>query len=595
MRLKKLVPIVGFCTVSFLSSSAIMAGDGRVTLIHIGDIHGHLIPRPQLRDGDPDYGKNVGGLAFLYDQIKKIRHKYPNSLLINTGDTIQGSAEALYTEGQALVDVLNEFEIDAYAPGNWEFLYGTERFKELFTGENPLTNWHALAANLYETLPMALPPLCVSNEKQCEIKRRVLPSYLIKRVGDVKIGIIGLTAKRGPQIVGSDVMGTFSLTSGKEELKTLVPLLRNQKRVDLLILISELGLALNLKLVEEIRGVDVVLSSDMHEETWREPLQAKTGTLLVEEGQDGTMLGELHLTVRDSALADWQWIPHRISERNNKPDRKIANIIGDIRQPFVKGASFKPHCNPINKSVLRTPINTVIGKTKIPLHRSNFSDARAMPAVIEGSSHDFLSDAFKAACKADVGIIRGFRYGTHIRPGPIKLEDLYHYIPIGPQIACGKLPGHALLSQLEDAIDKVLSPNVERWGGGWLYGYSGLSYDLNPYEEYLSRISNVRINGKIVEPLRQYSIAGYWYDDAPNSINAVPAGNVQVLTNRGRVKDATEVVVSYLKQAGAINPKLNRIKLLKPLPKPIRKNREIQPLRGVGKFSSPKIPKLMCK
>ena len=142
----------------------------------------------------------------------------------------------------------------------------------------------------------------------------------------------------------------------------------------------------------------------------------------------------------------------------------------------------------------------------------------------------------------------------------------------------------------------MLSPNVERWGGGWLYGYSGLTYELNPYKEYLSRISNVRIlnthNGRYypINPLGQYSIAGYWYNDAPNSINAAPAGKVQVLTNNGQVIDATEVVVSYLKRVRAVNPTLNRIKLLKPLPPPISRNREFQPLRGVGTFPVTEIP-----
>lgn len=594
MKLKNFIFILTI--VLALLPLSLRAGDGKVTLLHIGDIHGHLIPRPHLREGDPNKGKDVGGLAYLYGQIQKIRQKYPNSLLINTGDTIQGSAEALYTEGQALVDVLNEFGIDAFAPGNWEFLYGTERFRELFAGKNPQANWNALAANLYETSPMALSPLCVSNEKQCDFKRRVLPSYLIKQVDNVKVGIIGLTAKRGPQIVSSNVMGNFSLTSGKEELKTLVPLLRDQKQVDLLILISELGLAPNLKLVEEIEGIDLVLSSDMHEETWHEPLRAKnkTGTLLVEEGQDGTMLGKLHITVKNRAIAQWAWTAHRIIAKKELFNEQIGAIIDRVRKPFVTG-SFREHCNPINGSVLRTPIDTIVGETKIALHRSNFSDVRhGMPAVIEGSSHDFLADAFQDACQADVGIIRGFRYGTHIRPGPIKLEDLYHYIPIGPQIACGELPGHALLSQLEDSIDKVLSPNVDRWGGGWLYGYSGLTYRLDPSKEYRSRISNVRINGDSINPLHQYSIAGYWYKDEPNKINAAEAGKVRVLTNKGKVKDATEVVVSYLRK-GVVNPKLNRIKLMKSLPPPISKNLEFQPLRGVGRFPQFPKPRPICR
>ena len=78
-----------------------------MTFIHIGDLHGHLVPRVNMRDGDPTHGQMVGGLAYVYDQIKKIRKRHPDSLLINTGDTIQGSAEVLYSRGQHIVDILN--------------------------------------------------------------------------------------------------------------------------------------------------------------------------------------------------------------------------------------------------------------------------------------------------------------------------------------------------------------------------------------------------------------------------------------------------------------------------------------------------------
>lgn len=561
-----------------LLSPSLMAGDGTVTLIHMGDIHGHLIPRPHLRQGDPDYGKWVGGLAYLYDQIKKIRDKYPNSLLINTGDTIQGSAEALYSQGQAIVDILNQFAIDAFVPGNWDFLYGTERFLELFAGAKPQTNWHALAANLYYATLYDFPLSRYADKAG----QRVLPFYLIKQVGTVKVGIIGLTADRGPQAVSPHVMDGFYLTPGKEELAAAVPLLRQKAQVDLLVLISERGLAANLELVETIPGVDVVLSSDMHEETWQ-VLQAKTGTLLVEEGQDGTMLGELHLTITNRALTDWQWIPHRISTANNQPDPIIAKQIHEIRQTFVKSKNFHPHVNPINASILRTPIDTVIGFTKIPLHRSNYSDTD-MPAVIEGSSHDFLADAFKAACHAEVGVIRGFRYGTHIAPGPIKLEDIYHYIPIGPQIACGDISGDVLRLQIEKSADNVLSPWVGWWGGGWLISYSGITYDLDPYNEYWLRASNIRINGERLDPERMYSVAGYWNLDDPSKINNTNALQIRTLRDAdGGIVDATHIVAYYLQTLPnkTVNPEPNRVRLLKPLPKPIWKNREIQPLRGV--------------
>src|SRR6185369_171837 len=111
------------------------AGAAEVTLIHMGDVHGHLMPRPSVR-GETT-AKTEGGLARMYTKIEEIRARHADkSLLFNTGDTIQGSAEALFTRGQALVDVLNHFRIDAFAPGNWDWVYGTDRTLELFAGRD---------------------------------------------------------------------------------------------------------------------------------------------------------------------------------------------------------------------------------------------------------------------------------------------------------------------------------------------------------------------------------------------------------------------------------------------------------------------------
>jgi len=557
---------------------SLQAGNGTITLIHMGDIHGHLVPRPNMRYGEATTQYQVGGLAYLYSAIKKIRATQPNNLLINTGDTIQGSAEALFSRGQVIVDILNEFDIDVFAPGNWDFLYGTERFIELFAGNKPKANWNALAANLYYVTLYEF-PLSPYPEKAGQ---RVLPSHVIKQVGDVKVGIIGLTAERGPQAVSPFIMDGFYLSPGEEELAEAIPLLRNKNNVDLIILISERGLAANLDIAERIPGIDIILSSDMHEET-REILQTKNGTLLIEEGQDGTMLGEITLTVTDKKISNWAWKPHFINTRDHQADPVIQAMVKKARYPFIKGPGFVPHVNPINAALLRTPIDTIIGYTKVPLHRSNFSDAPTEPAVIEGSSHNFLSDAFRLACNADVGVIRGFRYGTHIAPGPIHLEDIYHYIPIGPQIACGKISGDNLYLAAEKSADDVLSRWVANWGGGWLVGFSGITYTLDPSNEYRVRVSNMRINGELLDTARMYTVAGYWYLDNSNKINGIIAQNIKVLKDRyGGIVDATEVVAYYLQSlpSKTVDPQTNRVRLLNPLPKPIGSSKEIQPLRG---------------
>lgn len=555
------------------------AGDGQVTFIHIGDLHGHLIPRPDMRHGSPSHGQMVGGLAHVHSRIKEIRKRHPDALLVNTGDTVQGSAEALYTSGQAMVDILNTWKIDAFAAGNWDFVYGTERFRELWAGENPKAPWGALAANLYYATLYDFPQTRYARWAG----KRVLPPYAIKQVGNVKVGIIGLVADRPPQAVSTHVTDGFTLTPGIEELEALVPHLRRQEKADLVVVISERGLAGNLDLVERVLGVDVVLSSDMHEETWR-VLKARTGTILLEEGQDGTMVGELTVTVAGGRMIGHKHRAHRITVRNDPPDADTAAMVSKVRESFVQGPGFHPHSNPMSGSVLRVPIDTIIGYTKKALHRSNYADAPEMPAVVEGSSHDFLADAFRAGCKSEVGVIRGFRYGTHIAPGPIRLEDVYHYIPIGPQIACGIVDGEQIRWQIEKSARGALTKWVDDWTGGWLYAWSGVTFDLDPAQEYGFMASNIRVNGEPLDPSREYHIAGYWYVDNAGMINRLPSERIRVLRDGdGGTVDATEVVAYYLQNlpTQTVDTEINRIRLLGKLPPPIGANKEIQPLKGV--------------
>ena len=549
----------------------------QLTLIHMGDVHGHLVPRPHLRsDGN---GALQGGLARMYTRIEQIRRANPNHLLINTGDTIQGSAEALFTRGQALVDVLNHFRIDAFAPGNWDYVYGTQRFLELFAGAAAMAPWNAIAANVY-----------YDGEPYASRKgERVLPPYLVRQVGGLKIGILGLTTDRGPQVVGRTVTrGLRFLRNGTEvdgEVRTLVAELRGKHAVDLVVMASEMGMANNIRLAEAIPGIDVVLSSDMHEIAVQ-PFVTGNGTVIIEEGQDGTVLGELRLTVEGGKVKAWHHTLHVIDTRIAEHP-VVAAAVKEARKSFL-GPSFAAHVNPFNGTRLPRPIDTVVGYTDKPLHRSNFSHER-MAAVIEGSSHDFLTDAFRAQTGADIGALRGFRYGTHVAAGPVRMEDLYHFIPIGPLIAAGELTGRQLKNQIETAADGSLNPAVQNWTGGWLFNFSGVTMDIDPFAAAGQRALNIRVfdreskQWRALDPERTYSYASYHYANDPELINAVPVKNVRVLADsQGQPLDGVEVVVRYLESLPnrTATTELDRIRLVRPLPKAISPSPEVQPWRG---------------
>jgi 2',3'-cyclic-nucleotide 2'-phosphodiesterase (5'-nucleotidase family) len=551
------------------------AAKGReITLIFMADIHGNLVPRPNLR-GDGT-GRVEGGLARMYTVIEEIRKRRKHALLLNVGDTIQGSAEAMFTRGQALVDVLNRFRIDVYAPGNWEFVYGTERFLELFAGAKPLAPWNTIAANLYyDGEPYA-------NRTGAQ----VLPPIAVRNVGGVRVGFIGLTTRRGPQVVSTAVTKGFRFTSGDDEVPGYVRLLRQKLGVDVVVLLSEQEMANSIRLAETHSGIDIILCSDMHEVT-RKPIVTRTGTVIVEVGDDGTLLGELTVRAGNGRMLGWDWKAHAINDRI-KAHPRLAAAVTEARKTFVAGPHFKQHVNPFNGTRLARPIDTVVGYTKVPLHRAHFSH-QGMAAVIEGSSHHLLTDAFRHQAKADIGAIRGFRYGTHVAPGPIRLDDLYRFIPIGPMIARGTIRGQQLKNQSENAAHGSFSPRVQEWTGGWLFNFSGVTMDFDAYAPRGSRVSNIRVQrfgSNTWEPLdvkATYSYASYYYAADPKLINVVPATDINVLRDeKGNVLDAVEVVVRYLESlpGRTVSPESNRIRVVKPLPKPQFGNPEIQPLRG---------------
>ena len=354
-RIKKLCAVVGFATASMIPAAA-LAGSGTVTLIQTGDIHGHLVPRPNLRSDALDHDDHShshrmeGGVARMFTLIKALRLKSrlenggkDRTLLINTGDTLQGSGEALFSRGQAMIDVLNKFGYVAHTPGNWDFLYGPARFEETFKGSAatattpavpPLANWNALAANLYYVNQFDDAAVCgvkdatvvngVNGPNFGRPLKRVLPTYSIKQVGDLKVGILGMTTARSIAAISPTVTQNYRFTDAKAETACFVEKLRNVEKVDVVVMISELEMARDIEIAEKpalVNGLpyspDVMLNSDMHERT-TDPIVVTradgTKTMIVEQGQDGTVVGKFKLKVKDGKIIDWDFKQHVVTE-----------------------------------------------------------------------------------------------------------------------------------------------------------------------------------------------------------------------------------------------------------------------------------------
>jgi 2',3'-cyclic-nucleotide 2'-phosphodiesterase (5'-nucleotidase family) len=271
----------------------------------------------------------------------------------------------------------------------------------------------------------------------------------------------------------------------------------------------------------------------------------------------------------------------------------VSRAVAAVRRPFLSGKSFDAGLrNPIDDTPLGHPIDQVVGYTGIALHRANPSD-HDVPAVLEGSSHDFLSDAIRAATGADVALIRGFRFGTHVRPGPITRADLYHYLPIGAQVGVADgVPGRVIWRQLESSLEGALDPDPRQWTGVWFFGVSGLEVDVDPYRAAGRRIRRVRVSGTPIDTTdaRRYSVAGLWFPSEPDAVSncgacVAPGNTVRVVkASNGQHADAVEVVADYLASLpdSMAAPVVGRVRLLRPLPARRYRFDEIQPLRGAS-------------
>jgi len=559
--------------------------ESEITLIHIGDIHGQIEPAFDVRS-DNKTQMMAGGLSRMYTLVKKIRKKADRDdrthFTFMTGDTTHGSVEATFSRGEDVLNVLNKFDIDLFAPGNWDFTYGTCRTNELwgftdtarailngnariknssdgsappyhsqkcdFVGsKSTVASWQTIAANAYidNDRNSANCPPAADRTRLFDASKIITD----KKTG-IKIGLIGFTTERGPRVIGNPVVEGICFTKGDEEIVELVSLM-NEKRangeVDVVVMISELNLANNRRVLDLVDaelgagGVDLVLSADMHEKTPK-MLYTAGGTPMIAQSMDGYTIGEIKLEFDNKKLKKVKFTPYMVDEKVRK-NSEIADMIEEIREPLINGTQDGKHFvhgrtlpkdidDPNNKYFDVAQPLAVAG---VDLNRSNFTHEES-GGVYQGSIHSMFTDALRTtgkdlidakmangdmdaggsfadlcashdasgACEKSypvMGLIRGFRYGTSVRKGEaITLDTLYHVAPIGPLASIGVVTGETLLGRgaannkavtangLEHAAHLSLGPDVRQWGGGWLQTYSGMTYSLNPYAAKDKRI-----------------------------------------------------------------------------------------------------------
>jgi sulfur-oxidizing protein SoxB len=492
-----------------LSESELLRFDalGNITLLHVADIHGQLLPvyfrepsvnlgvgeargqPPHLtgmdflrRFGIPEtsasayaltdldfatlaksYGR-IGGFDRLATVVKHVRGERGNEkvLFLDGGDTWQGSLGANRSRGQDMVDCMALLKPDAMT-GHWEFTYGETRVKELIK----TLDYPFLALNIRDT---------EWNEPAFE------PMKLFEK-GGLRIAVLGQAFPYTPVANPRWLVPKWSFGIREEDVRANVEKAR-KAGAQLVVLLSHNGFDVDRKLASRVPGIDVILTSHTHDAL---PEAIKVGTtLLVASGSHGKFLSRLDLDVQNGAVKDFRYRLIPLFSDAIKPDAEMAAAIAKARAPYSKELARE------------------VGRADSLLYRrGNFN----------GTFDDFICAALLTERDAEIALSPGFRWGTSVLPGQaITMEDIHNATAITyPQAYRMSMTGERLKEILEDVADNLFNPDPYYQQGGDMVRCGGLGYAIDvskPMGQRISAMTQLK-SGKAIEPTKEYVVAGW--------------------------------------------------------------------------------------
>ena len=413
------------------------------------------------------YGR-MGGYAHLATLVKRIRaERNGRTLLLDGGDTLQGSATTLWSRGEDMVRVSNQLGVDVFTP-HWEFVYGLERVKQLF-GDR-------------ERRGLFAGDFVAHNVTVAGWGDHVFHPYTIRDVGGVRIGVIGQAFPYTPVSHPRRFVPDLTFGIREDGVQTLVHELRDDKKVDLVVLLSHNGVAVDLKLAARVHGLDVVLGGHTHDALPQPILVGRT--LVVNSGAHGKFLSRLDLDVQRGRVGGYRYRLIPVLAQDVPEDPDMARTIDEIRRPHEATLSERLA---VSESLL--------------YRRGNFN----------GTFDEIILDALLRRGDAQIAFSPGFRWGITIVPGQeITLEDVYSHTAVTyPNTWVREMTGNEIHQIMEDVADNLFHPDPYYRQGGDMVRLGGLTYAIDPSKRVGKRIFDVRIGGRLLEPARRYKATGW--------------------------------------------------------------------------------------
>ncbi|MBU3630395.1 thiosulfohydrolase SoxB [Polynucleobacter sp. AP-Melu-500A-A1] len=424
-----------------------------------------------------NYGK-MGGFAHMATLIKQMKANRPGALLLDGGDTWQGSGTALWTNGQDMVDAALALGVDVMTP-HWEMTLGEKRVMEIVNGDFK-----------------GKVSFIAQNIKTADFGDAVFNPYVMKVQNGIQVAIIGqafpYTPIANPRYFTPD--WTFGIQ--EESMQKTIEEVRS-KGAKVVVLLSHNGMDVDLKMASRVRGLDAILGGHTHDGV-PIPVKVKNAggmTLVTNAGSNSKFLGVLDFDVKGGKPVDFRYKLFPIFSNMIPADPAMNKLIAKFRAPY------------------EAKLNEKLATTEGLLYRrGNFN----------GSFDQLILDGLMAQKNAEIAFSPGFRWGTSLLPGQaITRENLLDQTAITyPYTTVTNMTGETIKTILEDVADNLFNPDPYYQQGGDMVRVGGMQYTIDPAQTAGKRITDMRLNGKPIEASKTYKVAGW----APVSEEAKNAG-----------------------------------------------------------------------
>ena len=461
-----------------------------------GTAQAHALTHLDFEHAARRYGK-VGGFAHLSTLVKRMKASRPGALLLDGGDTWQGSGTALWTNGQDMVEAAKLLGVDIMT-GHWEFTLGMERVKAIVEKD---------FAGSIEFL--------AQNIKTHDFGDPVFKPYVLREINGVSCAIIGQAFPYTPIANPRYLMADWGFGIQEESLQKNVEEAR-AAGARVVVLLSHNGRDVDLKLAGRVSGIDAILGGHTHDGMPVAVVVRNKGgqTIVTNAGSNGKFLGVLDLATGTSGVTDFRYKLLPVFANMLPADRAMDALITRVRAPYETKLGEKLA---VNEGLL--------------YRRGNFN----------GTGDQLLLDALMDVQGAEIAFSPGFRWGTTLLPGQvITREWLMDMTAITyPYTTLTTMSGETIKTVLEDVADNLFNPDPYYQQGGDMVRVGGLHYRCDPQARMGQRIDDLRLGGKPLDAGRSYKVAGW----APVSEEARNPGT----------KPIWDLVEPWLKAKGTVS------------------------------------------